>query len=76
MKTYAQFFIHGAITGDIIEACGDRAVIRLDGRMSQLTMESLAQEECRKRGYVAWQLIRGHSLLRARPFTRAVLLCY
>lgn len=76
MKTYAQFFIRGCEFGNIIEACGDRAIVRLDGRMNQLNMETVAEEECRKRNYVAWQLIRGESLLRAKPFTKIVSLYY
>jgi hypothetical protein len=81
VKTYAQFFIQGVESihcpnPGLIEACGDRSVIRLDGRMRQLTIEQIATEECRKRGFVAWQLIRGETLLRAKPFSRIVLLTH
>lgn len=69
MKTYAQFFIAGFYSGEPAEACGDRAVIRLDGRMSQLSQETIAEAECRRRGFVAWRLIKGPSLLRAKPIT-------
>lgn len=75
MQTYAQFF-HLGTTGTLIEACGDRAVIRLDGRQSQQTHETIAEQVCRKRGYLAWQLIKGPSLLRTRPVTRVVSLFY
>lgn len=76
MKTYAQFYQQSSITGELIEGCGDRSIIRLDGRQSQLAHEGLAEEECRKRGYIAWQLIKGESLLRSKPFTRIVSLFY
>ena len=76
MKTYAQFYQQSSVTGELIEGCGDRSIIRLDGRQSQLIHEELAEEECRKRGYIAWQLIKGESLLRAKPFTCIVSLFY
>ena len=76
MKTYAQFFVVGIVTGELIEACGYRSVIRLDGRMNRLSMETIAENECRKRCYVAWRLIKGPSLLRAKPITKTVSLYY
>lgn len=61
MKYYAQFFHRSAIDQNkIIEACGDRAVIILDGRCSREWMGQTAAEECKKRGYVAWQIHRGN----------------
>jgi hypothetical protein len=75
MAYFAQFY-QRRDSGLLVEACGDRSVIRLDGRMRQLRMEEAAEEECKKRGYAAWQLIRGESLLRAKPLTPAVPLCY
>jgi hypothetical protein len=76
MKTYAQFFQKGVMTGNLIEACGDRSIIRLDGRMNQLSMETIAEEECKNRGYIAWQLIRGCSLLQAKPITKVSSIYY
>ena len=76
MKTFVEFFIVGSVTGELIGACGDRSVIRLDGRMSRLSMETIAENECRKRNYVAWRLIKGPSLLRAKPITKTVSLYY
>jgi hypothetical protein len=75
MKTFAIFF-YVDLAGNLSEALGDRAVIRLDGRMNQLSMETIAEEECRKRGYVAWQLIRGFSLMMAKPITKVASLYY
>ena len=76
VKTYAQFFIASLTTGLPIEGCGDRAIIRLDGRQKQETHELLAEQECRQRGFIAWQLIRGYSLLDAKPCTKVTPLYY
>lgn len=60
MKYYAQFFGLSAIDkSKIIEACGDRAVIILDGRCNRQWMLETAARECKKRGFVAWQLHSG-----------------
>jgi hypothetical protein len=76
MATYAQFYRKGLLSGEPIEACGDRSIVRLDGRQSQLTHEYIAEQECRKRDYIAWALIRGESLLRAKLVTKIVPLYY
>ena len=76
MAIYAQFFIPVLTTGQPIEGCGDRAIIRLDGRQNQITHERIAEQECRKRGFISWQLIKGPSLLRARPYTKVTPLFY
>jgi hypothetical protein len=76
MATYAQFYQKGLLSGEPIEACGDRSIVRLDGRQSQLTHEYIAEQECRKRDYIAWALIKGESLLRAKRVTKIVPLFY
>jgi hypothetical protein len=76
MATYAQFFQHALMSGELIEACGDRSVIRLDGRIAQIRQELIAESECLKRGFVAWQLIKGDRLLTAKPITKVVSLYY
>jgi hypothetical protein len=75
MATYAEFF-EVDLAGEIAPACGDRSVIRLDGRNNRCNLEILAEEECRKRNYVAWRLIEGESLLRAQPITKTTSLYY
>lgn len=64
IRTYAQFF--NLITNDNplvtpipIEVCGDRSVIILDGRTRRIDMLRVAKEECTKRKYEAFQLLRG-----------------
>ena len=60
MKYFAQFFTRSAIDSNrIIEACGDRSVIILDGRCSKQWMGETASAECAKRGFVAWQIHKG-----------------
>lgn len=73
MACYAQFFQQGG-DGSPVEACGDRGIVRLDGRWGRFKMEQIAEDECRKRNYIAWQLIRGESLLRAVPVSPVVSL--
>jgi hypothetical protein len=60
MKYYAQFFIRSAIDNNkIVEGCGDRSVIILDGRITKKLMGEISAQECQKRGFVAWQIHQG-----------------
>ena len=72
MKKYIQFFQKSAISENLIEGCGDRSVIRLDGRESLNKVHSFAKEECAKRGYLAYQFIGGESLLSTNPLSEIV----
>lgn len=65
---YAQFF-YVDLAGKVSEACGDRSVIILDGRCRRTWMHATAREECRKRGYAAWQLCKGDSFTRSAPIS-------
>lgn len=80
MKTYAQFFTYstGYVAGTIppqfddshkrlIEACGDRGIIQIDSRLSNWRIGLIARETCEARGYDGYQILRGHSLLGAKP---------
>lgn len=64
---YAQFitFSTGYISGTIppqfgnpypIDACGDRGIIKIDGRLSLDNHHKIAREECIKRGYIGYRL--------------------
>ncbi len=65
---YAQFFQQSATNQeDLIEACGDRSVVILDGRFSGTAHRQWAREECSKRGYKAWQLMKGAQFTNAKP---------
>ena len=61
---YAQFF-HKDLAGNVAEACGDRSVIVLDGRWSAQHVREIADAECLKRGYIAWQIFRGETFCRS-----------
>ena len=64
---YAQFYQKSAINDDIIEACGDRSVIIIDGRLSRENIGKIAAHECERRGYMAWRIFRGETLNRSNP---------
>lgn len=64
---FAQFYQRGLISNDLIEACGDRSVIILDGRESNASKGAIAAAECKKRGYVAWRIFKGESFTRCTP---------
>jgi len=57
---YAQFYHYG-LTGDLVEACGDRSVVIIDARLRMATIGEIAADECKKRGYVAWAIFKGES---------------
>lgn len=62
---FAQFYTKSAIGPELIEACGDRSVIILDGRYSNSTNSDVARNECIKRGYLAYSIHRGETFTRA-----------
>lgn len=73
--TYVQFFMP-SIPGfwnnnstALIEGCGDRAVIILDGRESLHTHKVIAITEGAKRGYKAFQIRTGEAFSRSFPVT-------
>ena len=57
---YAQFYHYG-LDGNLVEACGDRAVVILDARFKPVANGDIATNECKKRGYVAWAIFKGES---------------
>lgn len=72
---YAQFY-QMSVAGEWnnhksepIEACGDRAVIILDGRNTSTTHHEIAQGECIKRGYIGYSLHSGESFSRSKPIS-------
>ena len=69
MQVYIDFFHKSAISEELISACGDRAIIRVDARKKSWRWHAIAQEEGRKRGYPAYQIIMGDSLLQAKSIS-------
>jgi hypothetical protein len=66
---YVQFYQKGVMTGDTIEACGDRSVVVLDGRCTRDWLMDIATDECEKRGFIAWRLFKGDSFTRSTPIS-------
>ena len=67
---YMQFFRKSPTTGKLYEACGDRAVVILDGRTKPGGYLRWADKECVKRGFDGFQCWAGDSFLRSQPITQ------
>lgn len=80
MMRYAQFYSEstGCVPGSIpprfdparaelIEACGDRAVVIIDARIRPEAAGQIAAQECAKRGFKGWRMFEGESFTRSRP---------
>lgn len=72
MKLFAQFY--DLCTGypsfkeedkKPIEACGDRSIIIIDGRLSISYAEEIARKECEKRKYIGYSIHKGENFLRS-----------
>lgn len=71
---YIQYYERGAVTGNLIEACGDRAVILLDGRETLETHKDIARTmngENRPK-YAAYQIRKGESFIRSHNLTPVI----
>ena len=69
---YAQFWQKSAVSEKLVEACGDRGDIILDGRQCMDVMKDLALYRCRKHGYLAYQLHKGETFPRYSPITDVI----
>ena len=58
-KTFIAFYQRGVVSGQPIEACGDRSVVIIDGRLRIGTLASYARIECARRGYVGFTICHG-----------------
>lgn len=70
MKTWTQFF--HTHNGNLQEACGDRAVVILDGRQAKFIHHMQSKQECIKRGYEAYQIHRGEAFTRSVATTDVI----
>lgn len=77
---YVQFFqlSTGYVQGSIpprfdpahrrpIEVCGDRGIVRVDGRLSARSVIDIAIRTAEERGFIGYQVLEGTSLLQAKP---------
>jgi hypothetical protein len=69
--TYIQYFHKGVVTGNDIPACGDRAVVVLDGRQSLRTwkQDAVRFNGYRRPMYTAYQIMQGDSFTRSHAIT-------
>lgn len=64
---FVQFYGRSAVNpAEVIEACGDRAVIVLDARESFSRQLDYCESQCRLRGYVGFSVHAGESFSRSR----------
>ena len=61
MKAYIQYIDRGVVTGNLIEACGDRAVFQLDGRQSLETWinDGRANNGFNRPQYAGFKVMKG-----------------
>ncbi len=71
MRHFAVFF-HRNTDGLYIEPCGDRRIVRLDGRLSLTTMKIVAEKIGYERGFDGYRIERGNNLLHLFALTAAI----
>ena len=73
---FVEYYHKGAVTGELIPACGDRSIIILDGRNSIKTMHSDAVEfnGIKRPVYDAYTLNAGETLCRSKEISALTLL--
>ena len=69
MKTFVEFYTWstGYIANypatirkpELIVACGDRAIIQIDSRLSHDNIKTIAENECKNRGFVGYKILTG-----------------
>ena len=66
---YIQYF--ETHNNKLVEACGDRAIVIIDGRyrISRCHEEAIEMNGFRRPKYDAYQIWEGESLLRSKPVT-------
>jgi len=69
---FTQFYQKSATSDKTIEACGDRAVIILDGREQAGTHHSISRYECVRRGYTHYSVHTGSAFSRSRRISDIV----
>ena len=73
---FIQYFQKGLLSNKPIEACGDRAVIVLDGRQSLETwkQDAIDNNGIRRPVYCGYQLFKGDNFNRSQPITEYISL--
>jgi hypothetical protein len=73
---YIQYFHKGCVSGNLIPACGDRAVVVIDGRnrLSTWKQDAVQFNGFRRPVYDAYQILQGESFTRSEPITDVIAL--
>ena len=68
---YVQYFTKSAISSELIQACGDRSVVILDGRQALCVQREQARNfnGFRRPVYLAYQIFKGETFSRSEPLT-------
>ena len=74
--TYVQYLIPSAVSGKLVETCGDRSTVILDGRNSITTMhdDAIRFNGLNRPIFKAYQLFKGASFLDAKPLSDIISL--
>lgn len=74
MKRYAHFLIRGTVSGGLVPACGSDSYLVLRGwsRYHVLDIHNHARNHAH-RGFVAADILSGHTLREAKPIRRVVI---
>lgn len=67
---FAQFYQKSAISDAVVETCGDRGVIILDGRQCMGVMHDLSAHACKQRGYIGYTIHKGENFSRSQAITK------
>lgn len=69
MKRYAEFYQRGAITGQLIPACGSDSMCYLDARLSLENQKAEAARVAKQRGFVGYRIM-AYPILPERAVTK------
>lgn len=67
MKMYAQFYTTGVMTGEPIEACGDRAVLILDARYKFTKYIVTCKRHAKKHGFIGYKFVKADRFIQTDP---------
>lgn len=73
-RFYAEFYKPNPLKGgELDSAMGSDGTIQIDGRLNFLNKVEVANHWAKKRGYKAFKLLAGPSLLRAQPASQLLM---
>lgn len=74
MKYWVQYYQKGLFSDKLIEVCGDRGIIQLDGRNSlkNVKKDAVKFNGFRRPTFDAYQILQGERLLDVKPVTEVI----